>query len=62
MLFFKFRFGMTDEFGFREAENEAHVPFLHLFGIDHVKLTYRHHVRDFVRLDFHGRVVHEIIA
>ena len=48
MLFFKFRLGMTDEFGFGEVENEVHVPFLHLFGVDHVKLIYRHQGRDFV--------------
>ena len=48
MLFFKFRLGMTDEFGFGEVENEVQVPVLHLFGIDHVKLTYRHQGRDFV--------------
>lgn len=47
ILFFKFRFGMTDEFGFGEVEDEAHVPFLDLFGIDHVKLTYRHQGHDF---------------
>ena len=62
MLFFKFRLGMTDEFGFGEVENEVHVPFLHLFGIDNVKLTYRHQGRDFVWLDVPGRLVHEIIA
>lgn len=47
MLFFKFRFGMTVEFGFGEVENEAIVPFLHLFGVDHVKLIYRHQGCDF---------------
>ena len=39
---------MTDEFGFGEVENEAPDPFLHLVGVDHVKLTYRHQGCDFV--------------
>jgi hypothetical protein len=35
---------------------------LHLLGIDHERLTFRHAGRDFRLTDVHGRVVHEIIS
>ena len=35
---------------------------LHLLGLDHEKLTYRHDGRDFRLTDVHGRVVKEILA
>jgi hypothetical protein len=35
---------------------------LHLMGIDHEKLTFRHQGRDFRLTDVHGRVVHDLIA
>ena len=59
--------GATDEFGFRAVEDKVHVhdlhaTVLHLLGIDHEKLTYRHAGRDFRLTDVHGRVVKEVIA
>ncbi len=59
-------YGATDEFGFRAVENKVHVhdlhaTVLHLMGLDHEKLTYRHAGRDFRLTDVSGRVVKEII-
>ncbi len=60
-------YGETDEFGFKAAVNKVHVhdlhaTILHLLGLDHQRLTYRHAGRDFRLTDVYGRVVHEIIA
>jgi hypothetical protein len=60
--------GATDEFGYQAIENPVHVrdfhaTMLHLFGIDHKKLTYR-----FQGLDFRltgvedAHVVHALIS
>jgi hypothetical protein len=35
---------------------------LHLLGIDHEKLTYRHDGRDYRLTDVYGHVVKDIIA
>jgi hypothetical protein len=35
---------------------------LHLLGLDHTRLTYRHAGRDFRLTDVAGRVVREIVA
>lgn len=60
-------YGQTDEFGYRAVENRTHVhdlhaTMLHLMGLDHEKLTYRHAGRDFRLTDVHGHVVSEILA
>ncbi|MFP6768822.1 MAG: DUF1501 domain-containing protein [Planctomycetaceae bacterium] len=62
-----FRYGATDEFGMRAVENRAHVrdlhaTILHLMGLDHQRLTFRHSGRDFRLTDVGGRVIQEIIA
>jgi len=59
--------GSSDEHGVRVGENGVHVhdlhaTILHLLGIDHERLTYRHSGRDFRLTDVHGRVVREILA
>jgi arylsulfatase A-like enzyme len=59
--------GSSDEHGVRVAENAVHVhdfhaTILHLLGIDHERLTYRHSGRDFRLTDVHGHVVQEILA
>jgi hypothetical protein len=59
-------YGATDEFGFRAVEDKMHVhdlhaTVLHLLGLDHEKLTYRHAGRDFRLTDVHGTVVPNII-
>jgi hypothetical protein len=60
-------YGATDEYGIRVAENPVHVhdfhaTILHLMGLDHTKLTYRHSGRDYRLTDVHGNVVREILA
>jgi hypothetical protein len=60
-------YGATDEFGFDVTENPVHVhdfqaTLLHLLGIDHERLTYRHQGRRFRLTDVHGHVVHDILA
>ena len=62
-----FTYGSTDEFGFGVTENPVHVhdfhaTCLHLLGIDHEQLTYRHQGRDFRLTDVHGHVVHDILT
>lgn len=59
--------GVTDEFGFGVVENPVHVhdfhaTCLHLLGVDHEQLTYRHQGRDFRLTDVHGHVIHDIIS
>ncbi len=59
--------GATDEYGYRAIEGKVHVhdlhaTILHLLGLDHTKLTYRHAGRDFRLTDVFGRVVKEILA
>jgi hypothetical protein len=58
--------GATDEFGFRAVEDRVHIhdlhaTILHLMGIDHEKLTYRHAGRDYRLTDVSGTVVKTIV-
>ncbi|MDB4810117.1 DUF1501 domain-containing protein, partial [bacterium] len=60
-------YGSSDEFGDRVAENEVSVhdlqaTILHLLGMDHERLTYRHAGRDFRLTDVHGQVVQNILS
>jgi hypothetical protein len=59
--------GATDEFGWDAVEDRVHVhdlhaTILHLMGLDHEKLTYRHSGRDFRLTDVYGNVIKKIIA
>jgi hypothetical protein len=59
--------GATDEFGWHSVQDKVHVhdlhaTILHLMGIDHEKLTYRHNGRDFRLTDVSGNVVSELLA
>ena len=59
-------YGQTDEFGYYVVENKVtmpdfHATILHLLGLDHTKLTFRHAGRDFRLTDVHGEVVHDIL-
>ena len=61
------RFGATDPTGLEAVENKVHThdlhaTILHLLGLDHQRLTYRHAGRDFRLTDVHGTVVHDIIS
>jgi hypothetical protein len=60
-------YGATDEFGFHATENKLevhdfHATALHLLGIDHERLTYRHQGRDFRLTDVSGRVIKSLLA
>ena len=59
--------GATDDFGYYVAEKKVTIPdfhatILHLLGLDHTKLTYRHAGRDFRLTDVHGEVVKTILS
>jgi hypothetical protein len=60
-------YGTTDDHGIRVAGNPVHVhdfhaTILHLLGLNHERLTYRHAGRDFRLTDVHGRVVQEVLS
>jgi len=60
-------YGESDDFGFKAMHNRMHIhdlhaTLLHLLGIDHERLTYRHAGRDFRLTDVHGHVAKEILA
>ncbi|HVY71838.1 MAG TPA: DUF1501 domain-containing protein [Verrucomicrobiae bacterium] len=60
-------YGATDEWSYKAVENPAycydiHATVLHLLGIDHEKLTYRHNGIDRRLTDVHGDVIKELLA
>ncbi len=60
-------YGATDEFGYNVAENPVHVhdfqaTILHLLGLDHERLTFKHQGRRYRLTDVHGKVVRDILA
>jgi hypothetical protein len=59
-------YGSTDEHGVKAAEKPVHVhdfhaTILHLMGLDHTKLTYRHAGRDYRLTDVSGEVVKGVL-
>ncbi len=59
--------GSSDEHGIAVAEDRVHVhdfhaTILHLLGLDHERLTFRHAGRDYRLTDVHGEVVQPILA
>ncbi len=59
--------GATDEHGIRAVEKPVHVhdfhaTILHMMGIDHERLTYRHGGRDYRLTDVHGHVVKDVLG
>ncbi|MFN9720168.1 MAG: DUF1501 domain-containing protein [Planctomycetota bacterium] len=59
--------GTTDDFGFRVTSGATHIhdlqaTILHLLGIDHEQLTYRHSGRDFRLTDVAGSVIHQLLT
>ncbi|NDD39350.1 MAG: DUF1501 domain-containing protein [Verrucomicrobia bacterium] len=61
------KFGASDEYGFYGAKDKVHLhdlhaTLLHLLGLDHLQLTWRHAGRDFRLTDIHGEVVKGIFA
>lgn len=60
-------YGATDEFGYNVVENPVHVhdfqaTLLHLMGVDHERLTYKHQGRRFRLTDISGNVVKDILS
>jgi hypothetical protein len=59
--------GKTDDIGWNVVEdpihiNDYHATLLHLFGFDHLKLTYRFQGRDFRLTDVGGKVVNKLLV
>ena len=60
-------YGATDDFSYNITENPVHVhdfqaTMLHLLGVDHEKLTFKHQGRRYRLTDVHGKVVKDILA
>lgn len=60
-------YGKTDEFGYNIIENPVHIhdlhaTIMHLMGLDHERLTYKHLGRRFRLTDVHGHVVKDLLA
>lgn len=60
-------FGATDPYGYNVVEHPVHVhdlqaTILHLLGIDHERLTYKHQGRRYRLTDVHGKVVKPLLA
>lgn len=60
-------YGETDEIGWSVVDrpvhvNDFHATLLHLFGMDHLRLTHRFQGRDFRLTDVGGRVISDWIA
>jgi hypothetical protein len=59
--------GATDELGYDIVAdpvhvNDLHATILHLLGLDHLRLTYRHQGREFRLTDVAGKVVTQLLA
>ncbi|MER3415928.1 MAG: sulfatase [Gemmataceae bacterium] len=59
--------GKTDDLGWGIVEdpihiNDLHATILHLFGLDHLRLTYRFQGRDFRLTDVGGTIVRKMLA
>jgi uncharacterized protein (DUF1501 family) len=60
-------YGQSDEWSWKAAEQAAttydfHATVLHLLGINHEKLTFRHNGANRRLTDVHGEVIHEVLA
>lgn len=60
-------YGQTDEFGYNITRNPVHVhdfqaTLMHLFGIDHERLTFKHQGRYYRLTDVHGKVVRGVLS
>lgn len=60
-------YGKTDDFSYNIVEKPVHVhdfqaTMLHLLGVDHEKLTFKHQGRRYRLTDVHGKIVHDIMA
>ena len=60
-------YGRTDDFSYNIVEDplsvyDLNATILHLLGLDHERLTYRHAGRDFRLTDVHGEVRKALLA
>lgn len=60
-------YGQTDELGFKAVEkvssvHDLHATILHLLGLDHTRLTFRHNGLERRLTDVHGHIVKDILA
>ena len=60
-------YGATDELGYAAVDkpvsvHDLHATMLHLFGVDHTRLTYRYQGRQFRLTDVHGNVLKAILS
>lgn len=62
-------YGPSDQWGYKPADRkqptevyDIHATVLHLLGIDHTRLTFRHNGIDRRLTDVHGRVITELLA
>jgi hypothetical protein len=61
------RYGKTDDYGYYAVEDRMHIhdlhaTLLHLLGLDHRRLTFRHAGRDFRLTDVAGRVHEGVLS
>jgi len=61
--------GLSDEWGYKPLDRrnptqvyDIHATVLHLLGIDHTKLTWRHNGIDRRLTDVHGKVIKELVG
>ena len=62
-----FSYGETDDLGYNIVKDPVHVhdlqaTILHLFGINHEKMTYKYQGRRFRLTDVHGDIKHDILT
>ena len=62
-----FSYGVTDDYGYYVADqgmhlHDLHATILHLLGLDHERLTFRHAGRDFRLTDVEGVVTKALLA
>jgi hypothetical protein len=60
-------YGASDEWSYKAVENptfcyDIHATLLHLLGIDHTRLTFRHNGIDRRLTDVHGQVIPQLLA
>jgi len=60
-------YGESDEWAWKSAKDpvmgyDLHATLLHLLGVDHEKLTFRHNGADRRLTDVHGHVIRDILA
>jgi hypothetical protein len=59
-------YGQTDDYCYNITENPVHVhdlqaTLLHCLGLDHERVVFRHHGRDFRLTDVHGKVIRDLL-